>query len=929
MSEIISNPISFQIIIWLFTCILLVFLMQGGFLLLETGLVRSKNSINVATKNTVDFVIAMLIFWIVGYGLFVGESFYGFFGTSYFLFREVDNYKMVLHFIYQSTFCATAVTIVSGALAERIYSNAYIKIIFLLTIFAYPVMAHWVWNEAGWLYLLGFKDYAGSTVVHSVGGWASLIFLMQIGYRKGRFDNRQSKLQASNIPLACFGCFILWVGWFGFNGGGASDNFKNIPLILFNTHLSGILGGAGALAIYMLRYRHVDPISLIIGTLSGLVAVTASCNLMDPYNAAMISFISGALSMLGVWFFEKCKIDDPVSAIAVHLIGGVWGTLALALFGDTALFPNDNSRLLQLGIQAIGVGACGLFTIIISYIGYKIFNFFTPMRVTEQEEDTGLNITEHKVSTEIYDFYRVLNQQAEEQENHVVYTEIGALAKNYKNRLERDLNEKTQSLRNFLQLTQQGFLSFGNDFSIDIGYSEECKKIFEIGELEGMHFGKLLYSNNQLKKKDWINSLNLFFHSNKKSKIIFKLLDDTLLWEKDTPQQKELQLQYKEISEKKVLCIITDLTAKKKLEKQVQSSTDYQKKLLKVVCNNRFFGQFFDNAKDLLLFYKKSIQDEQFLAQPKNLSNLYLRTHDLKANMGFFGFDNSLLQLHDMESIVLNVIEKKSPLNKRVFNQQAKNIEATFNKEMNFFKNSLGEEWFENFDSLIISTENVKALQKLVKDAYPKDKKLFQKISFLKIKPFIKLVSSLKQLALDVAYQLDKKIKPLSVKISKDLVVSNEIAKPLLRIFPHIIRNMVDHGIEKPENRIELRKEMHGQLTFSAEEQTLVNNNESRSYYLFTFSDDGRGIDLEKIKELSIKRGLLKENNNPPDPKVLISHIFNERFSTKEKETTISGRGVGLSSLKKEVYNLQGKISIKTKLGHGTTLFIKIPQLIF
>ena len=568
------------------------------------------------------------------------------------------------------------------------------------------------------------------------------------------------------------------------NGGSISENeLPLVPSILFDTLLSGISGGLGALIVYRLRYKHIDPISIMIGSLAGLVAVTAGVNFLNPLQAFMVGFISGGLAIVGVWLLEKSKIDDVVSAVPVHLIGGVWGTLALALFGDKSLFPNGNSRLEQLSIQALGIGACALFTITIIYLSFKTFNLFAPMRVTEQEEDEGLNIVEHHASTELYDFYRILNKKDDEDDITVVHTEIGQLAKSYKDRLERDLREKTQSLRDFLKLTQQGFLTFGDNFLIDIGYSDQCKKIFNIEALEGMNFADLLYQEKPRQKQEFINSLELFFHHNKESMIIFKLLDNSLIWEDSHHNQKEIRLQYKETSDKKILCIITDVTTIKELEQQAEASTDYQKKLLKVITNNRFFSQFFDNIRDLLLLYQKSIKDLQVLEKSQNISNLYLLTHDLKAQMGFFGFDDSLIKLHDMETLLLNALEENSPIDKKLFKKSAASIEKTFNTELNFFKNSLGDEWFENFESLNVSPESITELLNLVKDAYPQDKKLFQKISLLKIKPFIKSIPSLKNLVIDLAYKLDKKIKPFHINIEKNLIVPNEIAKPLIACF--------------------------------------------------------------------------------------------------------------------------------------------------
>ena len=259
-------------IIWLGICIILVFIMQGGFLLLESGSVRSKNSINVASKNIFDTALATASFWLVGYGLMFGKTHLGLWGTSDFLFgffvdnnwnaSFLDSSGDIMSFLYQSMFCATAATIVSGAVAERMYYRSYKFIAIVISIFLYPIFGHWVWGESGWLSKMGFIDFAGSTVVHALGGWCSLAILVQLGARKDRFtktkDGKSNAIAGSSLPVASFGCFILWMGWFGFNGGGITGGvlpYSSLPLILVNTHLAAVFGMIGAWLVSWFVWR--------------------------------------------------------------------------------------------------------------------------------------------------------------------------------------------------------------------------------------------------------------------------------------------------------------------------------------------------------------------------------------------------------------------------------------------------------------------------------------------------------------------------------------------------------------------------------------------------------------------------------------------------------------------------------------------------
>ena len=406
---------------WLLICAILVFLMQAGFMCLESGLSRSKNSINVALKNITDFGIAVVVFWAFGFALMYGTSVSGLFGTKFFFFTtKVAGYQT--YFVFQAMFVATAATIISGAVAERLKFFSYIIITFLASGFFYPIVGHWSWafnfenpeEKFGWLGQLGYLDFAGASVVHSVGGWIALSVLLIVGNRTGRFrqDDTKKSFQGSNTPIAALGALILWFGWFGFNGGANGAMDLKIPLILINTFLSASFGLIFSSIMGILILKKPEPLFMITGPLAGLVSITASCAYVDPADAILIGSIGGIVSGSTIVLLEKVKIDDVVSAIPVHLACGMWGTIAVALFGNFEMMGVEKTRLEQLYIQLIGIVSIGSFCFFGSYIIFKTINSFFPLRVSKIQEELGLNVSEHNASTDTHELLEILTKQA-------------------------------------------------------------------------------------------------------------------------------------------------------------------------------------------------------------------------------------------------------------------------------------------------------------------------------------------------------------------------------------------------------------------------------------------------------------------------------------------------------------------------------------
>ncbi|MEN9222973.1 MAG: ammonium transporter [Thermostichus sp. BF3_bins_97] len=428
--------------LWVLVCAALVFIMQPGFMCLESGLTRSKNNINVAAKNFADFALASGLFWLVGFGLMFGPSWLGIFGHGGFALDLNGVGSLAAFFLFQAMFCGTATTIVSGAVAERVRFGAYGLISCLISGLIYPIYGHWVWHgldqgqATGWLGQMGFIDFAGSTVVHSVGGWVALAGLMVIGPRAGRFDaqGRPKKLLGSSLPLSVLGGMLLWFGWFGFNGGSALGLGPEVPRILTNTLMGGVSGLIGGLAIALIYLRRAEVDWMINGCLAGLVAITAGCHLVSTAEAVWIGAIGASVAIWVSLGMERWRLDDAVGAVPVHLGAGAWGTLAVALFGDPDQLPLP--VLPQLGIQLLGVVAAGIWAFGLAYAVLRGMDPFWPLRVTSEAEELGLNIVEHGAKTEAYDLIQVMTAHSSRRDLHrrvpvEPFSELGYVGSRY------------------------------------------------------------------------------------------------------------------------------------------------------------------------------------------------------------------------------------------------------------------------------------------------------------------------------------------------------------------------------------------------------------------------------------------------------------------------------------------------------------------
>ena len=461
-------------ILWILVCAGLVFVMQAGFLCLESGLTRNKNAINVALKNVADFAIAALLFWSVGFGLMFGDTVLGWFGAS--LFGPVNRLQsdpwLAAFLLFQMMFCATAATIVSGAVAERMHFLAYMLISAVVAGFIYPVFGHWAWggaiygNETGWLEALGFVDFAGSTVVHSLGGWVALAVVLAIGPRSGRFKAGEPPrvIPAGNMPVAMLGVLLLFFGWFGFNGGSTLAFDGSVPLIMVNTALAAAAGIVVGIALGWRLYGYCEVMYALNGAIAGLVAITACAHVVTPGAAILIGGVGGAIMVFANEYLLRHRVDDAVGAIPSHLAAGIWGTLAVALFGDLELIATGLSRWHQLGVQALGIAVCGLWAFGVAWLLLRIIGGVTRLRVSSEDERLGLNVSEHGARTELIELLEVMETHG--RTGYLTrrvpvepFTEVGQIATAY-NRVIAALERATDQTRAIIRDVRDGIITF-------------------------------------------------------------------------------------------------------------------------------------------------------------------------------------------------------------------------------------------------------------------------------------------------------------------------------------------------------------------------------------------------------------------------------------------------------------------------------------
>ena len=397
-TELLNEQIFAINTVWVALCAALIFFMEAGFALLEAGFVRAKNAMSIIAKVIIDIIFGGIAFFVVGFGIAYGAS-NGWFALDFGIMEgdlglDLSVSNQLFWFI-QLGFAVAAISIVSGALAERMKLWAYAVMVVFFCGIMYPLVANWVWNPNGWLAIRGFNDFAGSAAVHAMGGFSALAAAMVLGPRIGKYskEGTSNTIPGHNLPLASIGAFILWFGWFGFNPGsslGAVGNWELIGSVVVNTFLASAAGGIATMFYTYFSYGKIDITMVINGILAGLVSITAGCNVVGPMAAILIGFIAGILVDVAVLFFDKMKVDDPVGAIAVHGINGLFGTLAVGFFAtEGGLFFGGGADLFIT--QLIGVLTIALFSFSITFILMRVLKSLIGIRITSEEEEAGID----------------------------------------------------------------------------------------------------------------------------------------------------------------------------------------------------------------------------------------------------------------------------------------------------------------------------------------------------------------------------------------------------------------------------------------------------------------------------------------------------------------------------------------------------------
>ncbi|MDE6665600.1 MAG: ammonium transporter [Ruminococcus sp.] len=418
--------------VWFLLAVSLVFFMQAGFAMVETGFTRAKNAGNIIMKNLMDFCIGTVVFILIGFGLLLGEDVCGIIGKPGFdIFTSYDNFDFS-NFVFNLVFCATTATIVSGAMAERTKFISYCVYSGIISALVYPIEAHWIWNSDGWLYQLGFHDISGSCAIHMVGGISALVGASILGPRIGKFTKtsdgkvKVNAIPGHNLTIGALGVFILWFGWYGFNPA-ASQSVEMLGSIFLTTTIAPAIATVTCMVFTWLKYGKPDVSMCLNASLAGLVGITAGCDVLDAFGAICVGIVSGFLVCFGVWFLDYVlHVDDPVGAVAVHMMNGLWGTIAVGLFAtdkapgfaiaqdggasgicNTGLFYGGGFEL--LGKQLLGILTVGTWTAVTMLIVFNIIKYTIGLRATEQEEILGLDVTEHGLVSSYADFAPSMN----------------------------------------------------------------------------------------------------------------------------------------------------------------------------------------------------------------------------------------------------------------------------------------------------------------------------------------------------------------------------------------------------------------------------------------------------------------------------------------------------------------------------------------
>ena len=904
-------------LLWIVVASGLVFVMQGGFAFLESGLTRSKNSINVAVKNLTDLGVSILAFWLFGFAIMFGATRAGLFGTSGFFLRSDGVAWTAAFFLFQSMFCSTSATIVSGAVAERMHFSSYIVSTIILSALVYPVYGHWAWGgfflgrTQGWLEARGFIDFAGSTVVHSVGGWIALAALLIIGPRAGRFgdDGSARQVPASNVPAAVLGAILLWFGWFGFNGGSTLAMNASVAGIIVNTALAAAAGMVATLAVGWPLLGKPDVGLLINGSLAGLVAITAPCAYVNEAQAIVIGVVGGVAMLGGQVLLERLRIDDAVGAIPVHLVAGIWGTLSVGIFGDLQLLGTGLSRGEQLQVQALGILGAGAWAFGISLVLLWITNRISPLRVTAQDEEAGLNVAEHGASTEIYDLFRVMAQQEASGDLTLrvpvePFTEVGQIARRYNQvlaSLQDNLVEKSDYLE-ILDNVSDGIFLIDRSGTIGPYYSRATGTMLRAEQLAGAEFlgviGPMLPDKTVGAAREF---LELLFSDTVDRRTVMKLnpLKSVELFVDDRKGSIEsLHARFsftpveRHAGVRQIMIIVQDATEETLLNRQMEEQrlrNQTELELLQGVLHvdPELIDEYVHSSRARLRQIG-AIFEEDRMPLVQRLHGIARHVHAIKG-------DTSALELDF-------VAERARSFETRV--RALRDAPTVANDD--FISLAI------QFSALSDAIERIESLGQRIgrfRDTFSRHNASGVDIVRL----------TLTQLAERVSRDTGKR-----VVLNLDRLDLSSIADDHRRVLRdaliQLVRNAVFHGVESPDERRTRGKRDVGLVEITSE---LVDD-----MVAVTVRDDGRGIDLQRIKARALARGVINEQDAATlEPSQIARLLFAHGVSTAPEGSEHAGEGVGMDLVRRTMSGIGGRLRMTTRPGRYCEFQLLVPRL--
>ncbi len=900
--------------LWIVTASGLVFFMQPGFAMLESGLTRSKNSINVSIKNLTDLGVSILVFWAAGFAFMFGPSFRGLIGTGGFLlpFTGDEAVWFAVFFLFQAMFCSTSATIVSGAVAERMRYSAYLVCTVILSLVVYPVFGHWAWGglgnmgwdgEPGWLAALGFVDFAGSSAVHSVGGWTSLAAILIVGSRTGRFpaDGPPRTIQGSDIPLSVLGVFILWFGWIGFNGGSTLAMNDAVPGIVMRTCLAAAAGMVITLLAGWALYRVPDVSFVINGSLAGLVAITAPCHAVNEWQSIVIGGVGGLVCLLATELLERLRIDDAVGAVPVHLAAGIWGTLSVGIFGNPAVLGTTPILGSQLLAQAIGVAACALWSFGSAYLLFLILNRILPLRVKPEEEEIGLNVSEHGASTELHELFNVMGEQSRTGDLSLrlpvePFTEVGRIAEHYNRAMEgfqKNLVARTDYAA-ILDAVSDGLFLLDRDFRINGHYSAATERIFSRASLAGTDLRDLL--KPMVTEKVYASAveyLDLLFDPAMRMKSLLQVnpLKEAEFYV-DTGEgrfeSRFLRLDFSRIKAdgdevRALMVVVRDLTeqtlARRETEAERQRSQGEMELFYRILhIDPELFSEFLEGMQEDLDAANATLEAEGE-ALPDRLLGMFRRIHSIKGNASLLELDFIATEAHAFEDRIA-ALRERADLDTADFLPLAVALSGLY--------------------GLLAQARRLADRLAGFRGEYALSRSAEGELVALQLKKLVEGTAAAlgKQVRLDAERFSGRDLPPRRRRRTRDALIQ-------------LVRNAVAHGIEPPAVREAAGKERTGTIAISTKRE--------RDVIAVTVRDDGAGIDFAA---LAAAAGV-----DPAGPKDrTLMAALSRGASTAESAGMHAGRGVGLGVVKTVLEELRGTVVLRTRRGAFSEFTLRIPH---